>query len=948
VRFASVLLIVQALAACAAPESGIAGQLIPDPGNAWPHETSQLEPDPAVSWVRLESGFRYVLLPNTMPPGRVSLRLLIGAGSLDEKPGQSGLAHFLEHMAFQGSRTMPAGQLVNYLERLGMAFGPDTNAYTAYDVTVYQLELPQNDREMVGKGLQVMRDTLDGLLLPAEEIDRERSVVLSEKRSRDSSMYRAQLARLEFLLPDSLIVDRPVIGSDEVLQMAGRDSIDEFYRRNYVPSNAVLVAAGDFDRRELDQLVRETFAAMPAAGPVQRVGPGSVGARGRQVAVHYEPNSPIVLTLNSVQALARQPDSLERNLEDLYRYMANSLLSRRLQEHTREENAAIVDAQLVSNDMLDFARINTLHVVPAQGQWREALTLAEQELRRALIFGFTQVEVEQSRASILNALEQSVRGSSTRSSRLLADQLLESVQEGRVFTHPATDLRLAQPALQAVDGATLLAALRNCWPDGELLLFASGSLDMEQPVEALREVLEASAQVQVFAPEQKKRVPFAYTDFGSPGRISERSEIAELGVTQVLFENGVRVNIKPTQFEQGRVRVGLRVGTGRLDYPLSKPGLDLFLQLAFRAGGLGAHDAEDLSRILSGRNYSLGVSVTDDAFVFSGTTTTDDLALQLQVMTAYLSDAGYRDEAQNQVDQQLPVLYKQLEHVAAGVLSARSGELLHENDARFVLPPRKVLMERNLQELRQWLEPHLKQGYLEITLVGDLDVDAALLHIAATLGALPKRQSTKDRPQAALRTRFPADRSLQTFDYDPSTPKAMVAMYWPADDGFDPRRSREITLLTQVLENRVVQEIRVEQGEAYSPSASSLASQVFPGYGYISVMFDVQPDRALTILNRIAGIAEEIASGGISDDELLRARRPLLARYRQAQTSNGFWLQNLMDLQERPQRAQRISSLVADLESVTAAELVELAGRYFAPGQALPVMVIPRSQADAT
>lgn len=898
-----------------------------------------------MSWGRLESGLRYALLPNTMPPGRVSLRLQVGAGSLHEKPDQSGLAHFLEHMAFQGSRRVAAGELVHYLERLGMAFGPDTNAYTGYDVTVYQLELPQNDRSMISQGLLVMRDTLDGLLLPGEEIDRERSVILSEKRTRDSSRYRAQMAKLAFLLPNSLMVERPVIGREEVLLQAGREQLEEFYERNYVPANAVLVATGDFDRRELEQLVREAFADMGARAPVTRPAPGHVEPRGTEVGVHYEPNSPVVMTLNSVQPLEAVPDSLERNLEDLYRYMANSMVSRRLQEHTREENAAIVDAQLVSSDMMNFARINTLHVVPAQGQWRRALAIAEQELRRALLFGFTAQEVEQARASILNALEQSARGSSTRSSRMLADQLLESLQEGRVFTHPATDLRLGKPALQVIDGTTLLAALRNCWPGDDRLLFASGSLDLEQPVEALKEALESSARVPVFAPEQQEPVQFAYTEFGRPGRVVERSEILELGVTQVGFDNGIRVNVKPTRFEQGRIRVGLRVGTGRLDYPVAQPGLDLFLQLAFREGGLVAHDAEELRRILSGRNYSLGISVSDDAFVFSGATTTDDLELQLQVMAAYLSNAGYRDEAQNQVEQQLPVLYKQLEHVAAGVLSAKSGVLLHEDDVRFALPPREVLMQRNLKELRRWLEPHLKQGYLEVTLVGDLDVDTALAQVAATLGALPRREASKQVPADALSTRFPAARSMQVFRYEPSTPKAMVAMYWPADDGFDSRRSREITLLTQVLENRVVQEIRVELGEAYSPSASSMASQVFPGYGYIAVMFDVQPEKAESVLERLAGIASEIATEGISDDELERARRPLLARYRQAETNNGFWLQNLMDLQERPLRAQRISGLVAELESVTAAELVELAGRYFAPGQALPVMVVPRLQA---
>ena len=163
---------------------------IPRKAAPWPHQNADIQPDPNVIWGRLDNGMRYVLLPNATPKDRVSLRMLVSAGSLMEREDQRGLAHLLEHMAFKGSENMPAGDLVQYLERLGMAFGADTNASTSFDSTVYKLELPSNNSDLLDRSLLVLREKADKLLIPAAELDKERGVVLSEKRLRDTAQYR--------------------------------------------------------------------------------------------------------------------------------------------------------------------------------------------------------------------------------------------------------------------------------------------------------------------------------------------------------------------------------------------------------------------------------------------------------------------------------------------------------------------------------------------------------------------------------------------------------------------------------------------------------------------------------------------------------------------------------------------------------------------------------------
>jgi len=248
---------------------------------AWAHETGDIAPDPAAVWGRLDNGMRYVILPNDTPKGRVSLRLLVDAGSFMEREDQRGLAHFLEHMAFKGSENMRAGDLVQYLERLGMAFGADTNARTGFDSTVYQLELPSNDPELIHKSLLVLREKAGRLLIPAAELERERGVILSEKRLRDTAQFRAMDANLRFLFPDTLIATRMPIGSEEVIASAPRERFTDFYDTWYRPSRMTLVIVGAVDPEKVGHRCR-------SSSPISRRVPRNVPTRRSARSAHAD------------------------------------------------------------------------------------------------------------------------------------------------------------------------------------------------------------------------------------------------------------------------------------------------------------------------------------------------------------------------------------------------------------------------------------------------------------------------------------------------------------------------------------------------------------------------------------------------------------------------------------------------------------------------------------
>ena len=225
-------------------------------------EGSDLKADPKAVFGSLDNGFNYIVYPNAEPPGQFSVRLHIAAGSLMEKDNQRGLAHFLEHMVFNGSKNFTPDELIPKMQRLGIAFGAHANAYTSFDETVYMLDLPNLDKETVDLTFTVMRDFADGALLLKDEIDKERGVIISEKTSRDSVGYRMMLKQFEYLLPGSRLMQRVPIGTEEVIKGAPRERFTEFYNDFYTPSRMTFVVVGDFKVEEMEKRVRETFISM--------------------------------------------------------------------------------------------------------------------------------------------------------------------------------------------------------------------------------------------------------------------------------------------------------------------------------------------------------------------------------------------------------------------------------------------------------------------------------------------------------------------------------------------------------------------------------------------------------------------------------------------------------------------------------------------------------------
>jgi zinc protease len=906
----------------------------------WAQDRSDLKADPAIIHGRLPNGLRYAILPHAEPPKKVSARLYINAGSLMEEDHQQGLAHFLEHMAFNGSTHFPADEMVEFFQRLGMAFGADTNAHTSFKETVYKLELPEATGPLLTKGLTFFSDVAQNLLLADKELEKERGVIASEKLARDDVDYRMMIEGFKFSLPDSLIPRRLPIGDDKVIKTAPRQAFADFYKKWYTPDRMTVVLTGDLDPALAIKVITAQFGSIPTpARPAAEPNLGPItAAKGLEARLLPEKEAgALTINIESAKPSRQRPDKSLTRLQDLTRSLADEILNRRFEILAKKTDSPFLAAEATADDWMRYLESATLQMTAKPENWQKALAAAEQEIRRALLHGFTAAELAEAKANTLTAYENAAQGAATRKSKDLADQLVKAIAATDVFTHPDAELARVKADLDTITPDATHDAFKRDWDTPNLRLFLAGNLTLDNASDAITAAWKASAAVTVAPPAATTDDKFAYTDFGPPGQIASQKAIDDLKITQITFANGVRLNFKPTDFKKDLIQITAQIGTGRLTLPKDQPGLDTFTSAVFDPGGLEKHSEDDLQRLLAGKTVGTQFIVSDDAFVLGGKTNRKDLLLQCQLMAAQLIAPGWREDGVTQFRQSLPAMYQQLGHTAEGLLQTKLNAFTHGNDYRFVLPPQEILEKRTIAEAKAWLTPSLTSGYLEIGVVGDFDPAALIAATTATFGSLPPRATTKPELPEARKITFPTTPKDQAFPFTSKIPKSIVAVYWPTTDRMSNiRLSRQMTLLSEILDDRVRLKIREELGESYSPQVASMMSDSFPGYGQTFAMMITEPQHADKLGPIVRELADKLAREGATADELERARKPLLTALQEQRRNNTYWLATVVTpSQTQPQRLDWSRSMVEDFTSATLADLNALAKQYLTADKAI-------------
>ena len=938
------LALILGLAACQPAQDSQASDTSLPTDYAFVHEVTDLPADPDILYGQLENGLRYAVRANQTPPNVASVRMVFNMGSLGEAEDQRGLAHFIEHMAFNGTTDVPEGEMVPLLERYGLQFGPDTNAFTGYETVGYQLDLPDAGDEAVETALFLMRQTASEMLFDPEAIDRERGVILSEERVRNTPIRRWNNALWHFRLPGTLIPERDAIGTTEVLENAQRDRFVDYYENFYTPERGMVVVVGDIDPDAVAAQIEASFAdwqGIEDARPNPEL--GSVAAdRPLSAGYFYDPELYTIITVDAVRPHAPRLDSSQTRFENNLANIGDAILSRRFATLTSSGSSPLIQA--AANHGTDFSLADRASVlaIARPERWEEAVATLEQELRRAMEYGFTQAELDEQIANLHTALRDAAEQSGTRQSSSLSDQIWSNWRSDQVLTTSQSMLARFEETLPQVTPESVSAAFQAQWEGVEPLLFLASSAEMDDAQTRLIEAWQTSADTPVEAPEDHGDLVFAYTDFGAAGSIVSREEIEDLGLVRLQFENGVAVTFKPTSFEDGTVRVRLDFGRGELE-PRAMPAVDIIAGSVFTASGLGQHSSDELGRVLAGRNVGYSFNVGDDSFSFNTATTPGDLRIQMDLLTAFLTDPGWRQEGLDQFRALIPEIRRNSYSTPGGVMSAEVSRMIRSGDERYGLPDPEQVAGVDMDAVRDFLTPALDNAPIEVTIVGDVSEAALIEALAPTLGALSARAESWPDYDEARTIVFPdAVEEPVVLRHNGPANQARANVYWPTFDDSDAQRTRSMALLNAVFDLKLTERLREREGLTYSASNAASESDVYPDYGYLYVGADVRIETVDQTYAAINELAADLASGAISEDEVLRARRPLIEQIENAMENNGAWMSWLSQSWSHPQRLDRIRSLRGDYESVSREQLVDLAATYLSPERSWRVTILPR------
>jgi zinc protease len=924
----------------------IAAAQAPKAATGWPQEASDLKPDPLIRFGRLPNGMRYALMHNATPSGQASFRLRFDAGSLMERDDQQGLAHFLEHMAFKGSAHVQTDEMVKILERIGLAFGADTNASTGWTETIYKFDLPKSDTESLDTGLMLMRDIAGELTIAQSAINSERGVVLSEERVRDDPGYRAYKARQDFLFPNQLVSKRLPIGKVAVISGATHELIADIYDKYYRPERATFIAVGDFDVDAMEAKIKARFSDWKNSHPV---GPepqlGVPAKRGLEAKVYVEPSLRTSMQVAWLQPPDLSPDTRAKRRHDMIEGLGLSVLDRRMGRLARAESPAFLAASAFAGDETHSAKLAGLEINANGTDWAKALDAVVKEERRVVQYGVLQSELDREIEDQRASLKQRVAGQGTRRTPNLATGVVGSLDDKLVVMDPAEELQLFEDFVKGLKADEVNAVLKKTFTGAGPLVF----LQTKAPVEesAVLAAYKAADAAPLKAPEVVADKSWPYESFGAPGKVAERKDVAAAGATFIRFANGVRLTVKPTQFRKDQVQVQVRIGDGRLDLPRDKP-TAAWAAGALIEGGLKKVTAEELDQIMTKRIVGAAFGVDEDAFTLGGTTRPADLGVQMQILAAYATDPAFRPEAFDRLQTYYATLQDQMEATASGVVNRDLTRLMRSNDQRWAFPTKQTITATRPQDLQTLVGPRLASDPVEVIVVGDTTVDAAVAAVASTFGALPQRIKAVEPPDAR-KVAFPGPTAQPINEtHKGRADQGYAVAAWPTQDLFaDVRGARTIRVLVNVMQLRLIDTLRVAQGATYSPNATLEASEDYPGYGYIAARVEIPPAKIQGFYDQADKIAADLRANGPTEDEMKRAVLPRIEALTKAMQTNEFWLQGLEGVQTDPRRLDVVLNQIAQLQSITVEDVKKAANRWLDPAREWRFQVTPQAQAAA-
>lgn len=903
----------------------------------------ELPLDPAIRKGRLPNGFTYYIKKNTEPKLRAQLYLVIKAGSILETDAQLGLAHFTEHMSFNGTKNFPKNALVDYLQKSGVRFGADLNAYTSFDETVYQLPIPTDDVDVFKNGMQIMRDWAGAATMETGEINKERGVILEEKRLGKGAKQRMSDKYLPVLLNNSRYSKRLPIGTEEVLKNFRPSVIKQFYNEWYRPSLQALIVVGDIDVDAIEKMIKAKFADLKDPAVVRPRTKYNVALTGKNQFIAVSDKE---FPYTVAQVIIKHPGTKLKTRQDyresIKRALFNQMLGARYDELAQQADLAFVQGGASIEGFLGGLDNYGALVVAKPGELEKGFKAIWMETERARRFGFTSTELGRAKQSYLAGMETSVREKDKTLSERLVQEYTRHFLNEEAAPGILKEFELVKELLPGITLDELNAVAKQYIKnkDRDVVIMAGegdkGKLPTEVVVnEWMKEVESSSITAYTDIVDDKPLLATAPVS----GKIVDEKYIAELDVTELMLSNGVKVVLKPTDFRNDQV----------LFNSFSPGGSSLYSDEDFQSAanaatiidnsGVGDFSAVQLSKMLTGKIVSVTPYISERSEGVQGSASPKDLETAMQLTYLYFTKPRRDSVLFNNFITRSKAAIANRSNDPVSVFTDTVNAVLGNHHIRRTGPTVKKLEQVLLDKAYTIYKDRFADANdFTFTFTGSFDKEKIKPLLEEYLGSLPSLKRGEQARDLGIRT--PKGKIEQTV-YKGSAPKATVRLVFSGDYVYGQENNIQLDGLAEVLNIKLVERLRELEGGVYSPSVRAGFSK-FPVSRYsVTIVFGCAPENVEKLISATLDEIGKLRSQDAGDAEV---QKFIAEEKRITETQlmdNKFWSQYLSGSYQNNDDPKSVLRHLELLKSVTAGTIRKAAGDYLSGENMIRLVLMP-------
>ncbi|MRR08713.1 insulinase family protein [bacterium] len=911
-----------------------------------PDPATPLPTDTAVASGTLPNGLRYYVRANRKPANRAELRLAVRAGSVLERDDERGLSHFLEHMAFNGTRNFPHQALIDYTESIGMRFGANMNAGTGYDRTVYMLTVPTDSAPLFRKGLQILEDWAHQITLDPAEIDKERGVIVEEWRLGRDAQRRIWEQQSQVLLSGSRYIGRDPIGDTGVILHFPARRIVDYYRRWYRPDLMAVVAVGDFDRDAVAALIRKQFGAIKrAAGPKRPLHPVPAQSHPRY-SVATDPEA--TATEVGVNFL-RPPDTVTTvggARREIALDLVSAMLNQRLDELSRQARPPFTRADAARYEVVEPAATFSLGASVTDDGVTAGLAALLTEARRVRLHGFTATELARAKAELLRQAERQYQERDKTESRRLSWRYVRSFTGGDTPTSAETDYQLARALVPAVALDEVNATARDLI-SGSPVIMASGPAR-----QGLTIATEAGLQLAAERAESQDVAPYVDKVAGrdlmprkpKPGRVVKQSFDKGLGLHDWRLSNGVRVLLKPTDFKNDEVLLrSFGLGGTSLADSANLPSAQL-AAVVISEGGLAGYDRVQLDKYLAGKIVSVSPALGRFDQGVTASASPGDLAAMLQLVHLYHTAPRRDSAAFRSLVNRMAADLRNRDARPETALSDTFQLILGRHSYRSRPLTEAVLSRADLNKAFTFYQQRFGAGGQTFVIVGSFDPDSVRPLVEAYLGSLPAAVAKPRWRDDGVR--YPAGVNQRSIAKGVEQ-KATVRLAFPAGSAWNQRERLLADVVSDYLDIRLREVVREDKGGTYSIWAYAQTSAEPAPQCLVTIGFGCAPQRAAELTAAVFAEIDSLRQRGIPASYLAKIKEIDLKEWETNSKQNGYWSGVLYQYARYGEDPAKIPGYPDLVRSLTAEDVHQAALRYLDPARYVKVSLLPEKAAGS-